>query len=84
MARKAASIQDAVHVIAGPLDVRPGDVIRWTNFNLASHTATADYGGFDTGTLRKGQSRSFVVSKDFLPSNHCAFHPHMKARVDLG
>lgn len=66
------------------LDVRPGDVIRWTNFDLAPHTATADDGGFDAGTLRKGQSHSLVVTSGLSPAYHCAFHPHMKARVELG
>lgn len=66
------------------LDVRPGDVIRWTNFDLAPHTATADDGGFDTGTLKKGQSHSLMVTGDLSPAYHCAFHPHMKARIERG
>ncbi len=70
--------------VPASLDVRPGDVIRWTNFDLAPHTATADDGGFDTGTLKKGQSQSLVVTKDLSPTYHCAFHPHMEARINLG
>jgi plastocyanin len=70
--------------VPASLDVRPGDVIWWTNFDLAPHTATADDGGFDTGTLKKGQSQSLVVTENVSPTYHCAFHPHMKARLDLG
>jgi len=65
------------------LEVRPGDVIRWTNFDLAPHTATADDGGFDTGTMKKGQSRDLMVTDGLSSTYHCAFHPHMKARIDL-
>lgn len=65
------------------LDVRPGDVIRWTNFDLAPHTATADDGGFDTGTLEKGQSQTVEVTAELSRTYHCAFHPRMKARINL-
>ncbi|MBT4772695.1 MAG: copper-binding protein [Rhodospirillaceae bacterium] len=65
------------------LDVRTGDMIRWTNFDLAPHTATADDDGFDTGTLKKGQSQVVEVSEALSRTYHCAFHPHMKARINL-
>ena len=69
--------------VPASLEVRPGDIIRWTNFDLAPHTATADDGGFDTGTLRKGKSQVVEVTEAHSGSYHCAFHPHMKARIDL-
>lgn len=65
------------------LDVRVGDTIRWINFDLAPHTATADDGGFDTGPLEKGQSRTVAVTAELSRTYHCAFHPRMKARINL-
>lgn len=69
--------------VPASLDVRPGDMIRWTNFDLAPHTATADDGGFDTGTLKRGESRTIEVTETLSRTYHCAFHPRMKARIDL-
>ncbi|MEP4379818.1 MAG: hypothetical protein ABJ215_11315 [Alphaproteobacteria bacterium] len=69
--------------VPASLEVRPGDIIRWTNFDLAPHTATADDGEFDTGPLKKGESQSLMVIENLSLSYHCAFHPHMKARIDL-
>lgn len=65
------------------LEVRPGDRIRWTNFDLAPHTATADDGSFGTGTLKQEESLIVEVSETLGGAYHCAFHPHMKARIDL-
>lgn len=65
------------------LDVHAGNVIRWTNFDIAPHTATADDAGFDTGALKKGESRTIEVTETISGTYHCAFHPHMKARIDL-
>jgi plastocyanin len=69
--------------VPASLDVRPGDMICWTNFDLAPHTATADDDGFDTGILKKGQSQVVEVSEALSRTYHCAFHPHMKARINL-
>jgi plastocyanin len=65
------------------LDVRVGDVVRWTNFDLSPHTATADDGGFDTGTLEQGQSGSIEITGSTSRTYFCAFHPHMKAKLNV-
>ena len=36
--------------------VTVGDTVTWTNTDQISHTATADGGAFDTGTLGNGES----------------------------
>lgn len=69
--------------VPATVDVRAGDTIRWTNFDLAPHTATADDGRFDTGGLARGESGTVAVTEDLSRSYHCAFHPHMKARIDI-
>ena len=65
------------------LTVKPGDVIIWTNFDIAPHTATANDESWDTGTLRKGESHSILVTKDMHLEYFCRFHPHMKASIQL-
>ena len=60
-----------------------GDTIRWTNRDLAPHTATAIEGGWDTGEIVKGDHRSIVVSEGMETNYHCAFHPHMKGAIEL-
>lgn len=63
------------------LSVKPGDTIVWTNFDIAPHTATADDKSWDTETLKKGQSKSIVVSEVMVTNYFCRFHPHMKANL---
>lgn len=63
--------------------VKAGDTIRWTNKDLAPHTATAREGSWDTGEIVKGDSLSIVVREGMETSYFCAFHPHMAGTIDL-
>jgi len=65
------------------LRVRVGDTIRWTNHDLAPHTATADQFGWDTGELAKGATGEVRVTKDMERAYFCVFHPHMKGTIDI-
>lgn len=65
------------------LVVKLGDTIVWTNDDIAPHTATADGKSWDTGTIKKGQSISLVVSEQMTPNYFCRFHPHMKASLQV-
>ena len=65
------------------LVVKPGDMIRWTNADLAPHTATATDFGWDTGELGKGDNQTVPVTKDMETSYFCAFHPHMKGTLEV-
>ncbi|MBT8167496.1 MULTISPECIES: cupredoxin domain-containing protein [Roseobacteraceae] len=63
--------------------VRFGDVIKWTNEDLAPHTATADEFGWDTEELAKGASAEVTVVEGMETSYFCAFHPHMKGSFEI-
>lgn len=63
------------------LEVSVGDTIRWTNEDLAPHTATADEFGWDTETIENGNSVEIVVTKGMELTYFCVFHPHMKASL---
>ena len=60
-----------------------GDSITWTNTDFAPHTATAEDGAWDTGTLeRDGRARiTFDAPGDY--PYFCAHHPHMKGTVTV-
>ncbi|MEM7270994.1 MAG: cupredoxin domain-containing protein [Pseudomonadota bacterium] len=65
------------------LRVQVGDRIRWTNEDLAPHTATADEFGWDTEELARGESAEIVVSEGMETSYFCVFHPHMKGALEI-
>jgi len=68
----------------GPMrvTVKAGARVVWTNHDAAPHTATAGgAGGFDTGTLKKGDTKTVTLRKPGTYAYICAFHPFMKATV---
>jgi len=60
--------------------VKAGSSITWVNEDSAPHTATAQ-DGFDTGTLKKGDSKAVTVSKPGTFSYVCQFHAFMTGTV---
>jgi plastocyanin len=63
------------------LIIAPGDVVVWSNADLAPHTATALSGHWDTGEIA-GDAAASVTFEE--PGEHryaCAFHPRMTGRV---
>ena len=65
------------------ITVHVGDTITWTNADAAPHTATADDGSFDTGTLARGQSGSHTFTSAGTFAYHCTIHPSMRATVKV-
>lgn len=65
------------------LKVKSGDTIVWTNRDLASHTATAKDKSWDTGAIKKGETKSMHVAAGMSVKYFCRFHPHMNANIDL-
>ena len=65
------------------LSVQEGDTIKWTNDDLAPHTATADEGSWDTGEIIKGDTRSIIAKKGMEINYFCVFHPHMKGVIEI-
>jgi len=66
-----------------PIEVEVGDEVTWTNEDSAPHTATADDGSFDTGTLDKGKpgTVSFEAAGTF--PYFCEIHPTMHGTVEV-
>ncbi len=63
--------------------VKAGGTVTFTNNDSTSHTATADDGSFDTGTLAPGQSKSVTVTKVGSVSFHCNFHSSMTGTINV-
>jgi|GEM_PF-544516 len=63
------------------LTVNAGAKVTWVNSDSAPHTATVSGGGFDTGTLRKGDMKTLTLDKPGTYAYICEFHPFMKATV---
>ena len=63
------------------LEVSVGEIIRWTNKDLAPHTATADEFGWDTGEIANRDNAEIEVFEGMETSYFCAYHPHMKGTL---
>lgn len=71
---------------APAITVAAGTTVTFTNEDTAPHTATSGVspmadGTFDTGTLKKGQSKSVKLSRAGTFDYYCEIHPFMKATV---
>src|SRR2546423_927004 len=63
--------------VPATVTVKLGSTIRFVNHARAEHTASATAGGFDTGTLKRGQSKTITVGALGMASYKCQFHPFM-------
>ena len=61
--------------------VNEGDSVTFSNDGPTVHTATADDGSFDTGSLRKGESGSATFTSAGTITFFCQPHPFMKGKV---
>ena len=65
------------------LTVTVGDTVTWTNSDQIPHTATADGGSFDTGTLDQGASNTVTFNTAGTFPYHCTIHPQMTATITV-
>src|SRR5438067_10763981 len=61
------------------VSINVGDTVSWTNTGKQLHTATGP--GFDTGTLKQGQSASHTFTTAGTFNYICTIHPFMKGTV---
>jgi plastocyanin len=79
----AVTIKDFAYAPAD-LTVSRGSTIRFSNRDSTEHTATATGGaGFDTGTIREGQTKSVTLSTSGTINYVCTFHPFMHGTVTV-
>jgi plastocyanin len=66
-----------------PVTVQEGGKVIWLNQDTAPHTATADDGSFDTGTLERGKLKSETFKSAGTYTYFCEIHPTMHGSVEV-
>src|SRR5215207_8864983 len=66
-----------------PARVATGGKVIWQNMDSAPHTATADDGSFDTGTLEEGKLKSESFKEAGTFAYFCEVHPDMRGTVEV-
>jgi plastocyanin len=66
-----------------PVVVQTGGKVIWQNEDTAPHTATADDGSFDTGTIDKGKIGSATFKEAGTFTYFCEIHPTMHGTVEV-
>jgi len=66
-----------------PVTVEEGGKVIWINRDSAPHTATADDGSFDTGTLEEGKLKSESFKEPGTYAYICSVHPDMHGTVEV-
>lgn len=66
-----------------PVVVQTGGKVIWQNEDAAPHTATADDGSFDTGTIEQGKIGSETFKEAGTYPYFCEIHPDMRGSVEV-
>ncbi len=67
-----------------PVTVSVGQSVAWANTDSVAHTATADGGSFNTGTIAPGATSAPVtMGTAGTFTYHCQIHPFMTATVNV-
>lgn len=66
-----------------PVVVQIGGKVTWQNQDTAPHTATADDGNWDTGTIEKGKLGSATFKEPGTFTYFCEIHPTMHGTVEV-
>jgi plastocyanin len=65
------------------LTVKAGSKIVVTNKDATAHTVTGRTGGFDSGTVNPGKSKSFTITKPGTYTFYCQFHAFMSGTITV-
>jgi len=65
------------------LTVKAGSTITVTNSDSTAHTATGRSGGFDSGTLKPGQSGHFTIKQAGTYTYFFQFHASMTCTIKV-
>lgn len=63
--------------------VTVGDTVTWTNSDATAHTATADDGSFDTGTIGANGTGTATFSTAGSFPYHCKIHSSMTGTITV-
>jgi|SRR4249919_44062 len=66
-----------------PVTIEEGGKVIWINRDSVPHTATAEDGSFDTGTLDEGKLKSETFKEPGIYAYVCSIHPQMHGTVEV-
>ena len=66
-----------------PVTIEAGGKVIWLNRDSTPHTATAEDGSFDTGTLEEGKLKSETFKEPGTYAYSCQIHPSMHGTVEV-
>jgi plastocyanin len=66
-----------------PVTIEEGGKVTWVNRDSAPHTATADDGSFDTGTIATDKLKSESFKQPGTYTYFCEIHPDMHGTVEV-
>jgi plastocyanin len=81
--RTATATVDIVRFTFSPeaLEVPVGTTVTWVNHDESPHTATAEDGAFDTGSLHRGERAGVTFDAPGAHRYACAFNPGIVATI---
>jgi plastocyanin len=65
------------------LTVKAGTRVTFVNHDKTAHTATADHGGFGTGSIAPGDRKTIRLTRSGRFPYHCLFHAFMTGTVTV-
>jgi plastocyanin len=65
------------------LDITSGTQVTWVNDDDQTHTATADSGAFDTGSIAPGGRATVTVTQSGSVAYFCRLHPTMHGMLQV-
>ncbi|MFA5745466.1 MAG: cupredoxin family copper-binding protein [archaeon] len=63
------------------ITVYAGTTVVWKNMDNVSHTVTFDNGGFDSGEITLGNSKSYTFTSSGKFAYHCTMHSNMNGTI---
>ncbi len=66
-----------------PVTIEEGGKVIWHNEDSVAHTATAEDGSFDTGTIEEGKIKSETFKEAGTYEYICSIHPTMHGTIEV-
>jgi plastocyanin len=66
-----------------PIKIEEGGKVTWRNEDSVAHTATAEDGSFDTGTIDPGKLKSETFKQPGTYRYVCSIHPTMHGTIEV-
>jgi len=66
-----------------PVTIQEGGKVIWLNKDSVAHTATAEDGSFDTGTIDEGKLKSETFKQPGTYKYVCSIHPQMHGTIEV-